>query len=59
MPGPPKIDKEDILSQLKKEGVTDLDSFVQLLLKNSHQDGDLGKPVVNSVMLFTHGFMKH
>lgn len=54
-----KISKEEILSQLKKEGVTNLDEFAAFLVKKTHKDGDSNGPVVNSAIVYQHGFVSH
>jgi len=59
MAGAQNINKEEILSQLKKQGVTDLNTFADFLLKKAHQDGDINKPIANSVIIYNHGFVNH
>jgi hypothetical protein len=59
MAAPQKITKEDILAHLKKEGVTDLNSLADLIVKKTHQDGDPNKPIVNSAIVYAHGFVSH
>jgi hypothetical protein len=54
-----KVTKEEIISHLKKEGVTDLNSLADLIVKKVHQDGDPNKPVVNSAIVYQHGFVSH
>ena len=54
-----KMGKHDILAQLKKEGVQDLDGLADFLIKKTHQDGDPNKPVVNSAIIYHHGFVSH
>jgi hypothetical protein len=54
-----KISKEEILSQLKKEGVTNLEDFAQFLIKKTHKDGDENNPIVNSAIIYAHGFVSH
>jgi hypothetical protein len=54
-----KMSKHDILAQLKKEGVHDLDGLAEFLIKKTHQDGDPNKPVVNSAIIVNHGFVSH
>ncbi|MBN3082183.1 hypothetical protein [Pectobacterium zantedeschiae] len=51
------LTKEDILKQLKSEGVSNLDEFAEFLVKKSHKDGDKNGPVVNSVIIYNHGFV--
>lgn len=52
-----KVTKEEILAQLKKEGVHDLNGLADMVLKKAHQDGDLNKPIVNGVIVYNHGFV--
>src|SRR4051812_32925592 len=56
---PPSLSKEQIVSQLQKEGVTDLDSLADLIVRKSHQDGDPDKPITNGVIIYHHGFVTH
>jgi len=53
----PNVTKEEILKQLKKEGVNDLDEFAEFLVKKAHQDGDVNKPVTTGVIIYNHGFV--
>lgn len=57
MPAPQRISREQILSQLEKEGVRDLNGLADLLLRKAHQDGDPNKPIVNGVIIYNHGFV--
>jgi hypothetical protein len=59
MAAPYKVNKEEILAQLKKEGVNDLNGLADFLVKKTHQDGDPNKPVVNSAIIVNHGFVSH
>jgi len=59
MAGPQKITKEEIIAHLKKEGVTDINSLADLLIRKTHQDGDPNKPIVNSAIIYQHGFVSH
>lgn len=52
-----KITKDEILAQLKKEGVNDLNGLADLIIKKSHQDGDPNKSIVNGVIVYNHGFV--
>lgn len=52
-----KLTKEELLNQLKKEGVNDLNGLADLVLKKAHQDGDPNKPIVNSAIIYLHGFV--
>lgn len=52
-----KMTKEEILNQLKKEGVNDLNGLADLIVRKAHQDGDPNKPVVNGVIIYNHGFV--
>lgn len=54
-----KISKEEILAQLKKEGVTNLDEFSSFLLKKTSKDGKEGAPIVASAIIYGHGFVSH
>lgn len=57
MAAPQRVTKQEILSQLKKEGVHDLEGLADLIVKKAHQDGDPNKPVVNGVIVYNHGFV--
>jgi len=59
MAAPQKITKEEIIAHLKKEGVTDINSLADLLIRKTHQDGDPNKPIVNSAIIYQHGFVSH
>lgn len=52
-----RLTKEELLGQLQKEGVTDLHGLADLVLKKAHQDGDPSKPIVNSAIVYLHGFV--
>jgi hypothetical protein len=52
-----KMTKEEIIHQLKKEGVTNLDQLAEVILKKAHKDGDLSGPIVNKVIVYSHGFI--
>jgi hypothetical protein len=54
-----KLTAKDIVAQLNKEGVNDLPSFAEYLLKKVHQDGDPNKPIVNAAIIYHHGFVTH
>lgn len=54
-----KMTSHEIVAQLKKEGVNDLPGFAEYLLKKVHQDGDMNKPIVNSAIIYHHGFVSH
>ncbi|OUS14600.1 hypothetical protein A9Q93_07470 [Nonlabens dokdonensis] len=54
-----KMNKAEILSQLKKEGVTNLDEFADMLIKKTHKDGDENKPIVMAAIVYQHGFVSH
>ncbi|WP_395376816.1 hypothetical protein [Marinicella sp. W31] len=54
-----KMNKQDILNQLKKEGVSNLDEFADMLVKKTHKDGDENGPVVNAAIIYNHGFVSH
>jgi hypothetical protein len=49
--------KDEIVAQLKKDGVHDIDSLAAFVLKKAHQDGDANKPIANSVIIYHHGFV--
>lgn len=53
------LNKSQILDQLKKEGVTNLDQFADFLLKKAHPGGDTNKPIANAVIVYNHGFVNH
>lgn len=57
MAAPHKLTKEEILAQLKKEGVHDLNGLADLVIKKAHQDGDPHKPIANGVIVYNHGFV--
>ena len=59
MANAPKVTKEEILAQLKKDGVHDLNSFADFVLKKAHQGGDLANPIANDVIIYNHGFVVH
>ena len=52
------ITREEILSQLKKEGVNDLNGLADFLVKKA-TNGAAGGPVVRGVIIYTHGFVTH
>lgn len=54
-----EFSKEEILAQLRKEGVTNLDQFADFLVKKTHKGGDPKGPIVNSVIIYSHGFVSH
>lgn len=51
------LSKDDMLAQLEREGVTDLNGLADFVINKAHQDGDPEKPIVNGVLLYAHGFM--
>jgi hypothetical protein len=51
--------KEEIIDQLKKNGVTDLDKFADFVVKNTQVVQGANKPVANSVIIASHGFVTH
>ncbi len=53
------MNKAQILDQLKKEGVTDLDQFADMLVKKTHKDGDENGPIVMAAIVYKHGFVSH
>lgn len=57
MAAPQKLSKEEILSQLKKEGVTDLNGLADLIVRKAHQGGDPNAPITNGVIIYNHGFV--
>jgi hypothetical protein len=57
MAAPQRVTKEEILNQLRKEGVQDLNGLADLVVRKAHQDGDPNKPVANSVIVYNHGFV--
>jgi hypothetical protein len=52
-----KIDKQEILNQLQKEGVTTLAEFADFLVKKAHDEKDPAGPIVNGVIIYEHGFV--
>jgi len=57
MAQPQKLTRDEILAQLQKEGVNDLNGLADLIVRKAHQDGDPNKPVVNGVIIYNHGFV--
>jgi|KBSMisStaDraftv2_1062788.scaffolds.fasta_scaffold98135_2 hypothetical protein len=53
-----KITKEEVLSQLKKEGVTDLNGFADFLVNKATKNNP-GGPVVLGTIIYSHGFVTH
>lgn len=53
-----KMTKEDILAQLKKEGVQDLNGMADFILKKA-RGGNPNGPITNSVIIYSHGFVTH
>lgn len=51
------LSKEEMLAQLRKEGVSDLDGLADLVIRKAHQDGDVNSPIANSVIVYLHGFV--
>lgn len=51
--------KEEILEQLKANGVNDLDGLAEMLVREAHEDGDPTKPMVAGVIIYNHGFVTH
>ena len=49
--------KDEILTKLKQENVNNLDDLADMLVKKAHQDGDPNKPLVNSAIIYKHGFV--
>ncbi len=49
--------KEEIIEELRKEGVTNLEEFADFLVKKAHKDGNPDEPVVNSAIIYKHGFV--
>jgi beta-lactamase superfamily II metal-dependent hydrolase len=54
-----KMNKAEILAQLKKEGVSDLDQFADMLIKKTHKDGDENAPIIMAAIIYKHGFVSH
>ena len=59
MSAPQPLSKQEIVAQLRKEGVNDLESLADLLIRKAHQDGDPNKPIVNAAIIYHHGFVSH
>ena len=55
--GGTSLSKEEMLAQLRKEGVNDLDGLADLVARKAHQDGDSNMPIANSVIIYLHGFV--
>jgi len=51
--------KDEIVDQLKKNGVTDLDKFAEFVVKHTQAVQGANKPVANSVIIVNHGFVTH
>ncbi len=49
--------KEEVLDQLSKNNVTDLDSLADLIVREANEDGDPDKALANSVIIYPHGFV--
>lgn len=49
--------KQDMMRQLEKNDVSDLDDLLDLLVKSCHEDGDPNKPIVNKAIIYHHGFV--
>ncbi|WP_271782269.1 hypothetical protein [Aquimarina algiphila] len=54
-----RMNKTEILSQLKKEGVTDLNEFADMLVKKCHKNGDENEPIIMAAIVYGHGFISH
>lgn len=54
-----QVTKEQILAQLKKEGVNNLDQFADFLVQKTHPNGDPTSPVTNAAIVYQHGFVSH
>jgi hypothetical protein len=49
--------KEEVLDQLKKNNVTDLDSLADLIVREANEDGDPDKSLASTVIIYPHGFV--
>jgi hypothetical protein len=54
-----QITKAEILAQLKKEGVTNLDELATFLIQKTHKNGDESGPVIADAIIYKHGFVSH
>jgi hypothetical protein len=54
-----KMNKAEILAQLKKEGVSNLEEFADMLIKKTHKDGDENAPIIMSAIIYHHGFVSN
>ncbi len=54
-----KMNKAEILNQLKKEGVTNLNEFADFLVSKTHKNGDENGPIVMAAIIYSHGFVSH
>lgn len=52
------ISKSEVLNQLKKEGVTNLDEFADFLVKSATNGQESG-PIVQGTIIYSHGFVHH
>lgn len=57
MATPQRLTKEEVVSQLKRHGVNDLDDLADLIVKKAHQDGDPDNAITNGVIVYNHGFV--
>jgi len=55
----PPTTKEEILEQLRKEGVTDLDAFAEFLVRQLLPEDESGQPVATDIIIIGHGFYNH
>jgi hypothetical protein len=51
--------KEEILRQLEKAGITDLDAFAEFLVRETSSEDESGQPVASDVIVVSHGFYHH
>jgi len=54
-----KISKDEILQQLAKLDVNDLDAFADFLVRQASPTDEDGQPLVNDVIIIGHGFCNH
>jgi hypothetical protein len=54
-----RMSKQEVLDQLKKNGVTDLDSFAELVVKKAQAKEAGTGPVVASFVAIDHGIVSH
>jgi hypothetical protein len=57
MAAPQKLTREEVLNQLSRCGVNDLNGLADLVVAKAHQDGDPNNAITNGVIVYNHGFV--